>query len=365
MLRTIAPLALASTVLLAPHHAAADTCSPARVMVVLDKSSSMQTGKIGAVTKWNVAVDGLGQVLGAYDAKAEFGLMTFPRPNQCGPGQLDVAPALSNRTAILDSLTTPPPNAGNWTPMAETLVVASGEPSLISAAGPRHVVLITDGWQYCSPYDPATRFDGTDAVAMLNAAGVTTWVVGFGAEVDAAALNKMAVAANTARPNCNPASTDAAATDNCYFQVDNSAELVTALTAIAGTIAVEVCDGLDNDCDGQVDEDLTRACSNACGAGTETCSNGTWAGCSAVTPQTETCDGIDNNCDGRIDEADANLCDTGEVCLDGMCQPPNTETGGGTPAGCGCQTQSLDAGAVAPFAALGLLMVLGRRRRRR
>src|SRR5688572_9136239 len=138
MQRLLVSAALASVTLVTPKLAAADQCDSARVMVVLDKSSSMVTGSIAGQTKWSIAVDGLGQVLGAYDSKAEFGLMTFPKPSACGPGGLDVAPALNNRTSILDALTTPPPTAGNYTPMAETLEVAADEPSMVSA-GARHV----------------------------------------------------------------------------------------------------------------------------------------------------------------------------------------------------------------------------------
>jgi Putative metal-binding motif len=64
----------------------------------------------------------------------------------------------------------------------------------------------------------------------------------------------------------------------------------------------EVCNNVDDNCDGRVDENLTRACSSACGTGSETCPAGTWTGCSAPRPQTEVCDLRDNNCDGRIDE---------------------------------------------------------------
>ncbi len=64
----------------------------------------------------------------------------------------------------------------------------------------------------------------------------------------------------------------------------------------------EVCNGRDDDCDGQTDEDLRRGCSTACGAGEETCRAGAWVGCDAPTPQNEVCDGRDNDCNGRTDD---------------------------------------------------------------
>jgi hypothetical protein len=74
--------------------------------------------------------------------------------------------------------------------------------------------------------------------------------------------------------------------------------------------ATEVCDSVDNDCDGQTDENLTKQSTCGVGAcartGTETCVAGGWINntCTPGTPEGSdtTCDGIDNNCNGTVDE---------------------------------------------------------------
>jgi hypothetical protein len=82
--------------------------------------------------------------------------------------------------------------------------------------------------------------------------------------------------------------------------------------------SAEVCDGKDNDCDGQVDEEIasvpTTCGIGACGAtGQSTCVNGQMTDtCTPGTPGTEgpvgnaTCsDQIDNDCDGATDASDS------------------------------------------------------------
>ncbi len=98
----------------------------------------------------------------------------------------------------------------------------------------------------------------------------------------------------------------------------------------------EICDGLDNDCDGKIDEDFTNL-GTSCSAGVGECVNkglfvcskdGFDTECNAVAkdPIVEVYDGLDNDCDGEIDEGatiggelDCNLKDKFCVVNDNCC----------------------------------------------
>ena len=78
---------------------------------------------------------------------------------------------------------------------------------------------------------------------------------------------------------------------------------------------VEICNGIDDDCDNEIDERLFRPCNSECSAGTESCSNGSWSECDAQERATEQCsDDIDNDCDGQVDEGCACRAGTVERC---------------------------------------------------
>jgi methylmalonyl-CoA mutase cobalamin-binding subunit len=103
--------------------------------------------------------------------------------------------------------------------------------------------------------------------------------------------------------------------------------------------ALEICNGKDDNCSGQADENLgTLSCGQgACFRSVAACTNGVTGVCTPGTPAAETCNNIDDDCNGQVDDLGTLTCGQGAcfrsvaACTSGtpgVCTPgnPTTET---------------------------------------
>ena len=97
-------------------------------------------------------------------------------------------------------------------------------------------------------------------------------------------------------------------------------KLVEICNAIPKKPSKEVCNSVDDNCNGEVDENLSQKCFTKGGKGLEYCINGVWKFCDAPKPKTEVCDGKDNDLDGKVDEGFklGEKCSTGDGKCDGI-----------------------------------------------
>jgi hypothetical protein len=119
---------------------------------------------------------------------------------------------------------------------------------------------------------------------------------------------------------------------------------------------LEICDGVDNDKNGKVD-DAPRDCppcsqQGVCaGTAIARCKGSAGWECGSVAPTYEAketkCDGLDNDCNGKVDETAKTCISLNASCGEpddgcggklscGPCEAPETCGGGGVPLKCGC-----------------------------
>ena len=356
------PAALALALVLTTSgtaFAAGPLCNEPNVLVVFDVSGSM--GKASdPLSKYTSAATALAGSTTTLDDEIRFGLLMFPEPAGVGC-DLDAAPQVPfavGNGPVFDDLLLPGgatfwggPTAKHDTPMYQALSAAAGLANLQTDDRRGYVLLITDGSQDCcisGDYDGepdcvtgSTTLESGEAAENVSdivgviqgmaSLGIRTFVVGFGTKVNAAGLNQMAVAGTTAKAGCNSSQTDGAASDNCYYNAADGTGLTAALSAVSKVVTNESCDGQDNDCDGNVDEDFIGLGESCDGSDADFCQSGLRV-CSADTKSVvcnetgaahvELCDGVDNDCDDQTDETFPTLgtaCDgsDGDTCASG------------------------------------------------
>jgi len=105
-----------------------------------------------------------------------------------------------------------------------------------------------------------------------------------------------------------------------------AANALTTECSTAGNVGVELCNGVDDDCNGATDEpypELGDACGlGACAGGVVVCAaNAMTTECSTAGNQSpESCNGSDDDCDGQVDEDCTCLPDTYDCDGVGSCE---------------------------------------------
>ena len=296
---------------------------------------SCNTSSKCVYTRWDIAQNALKEVAYQYggtapqynDRKARFGLVAFSENATLEATIVSNPPQMAAKLAarVLSNGTH---YQRAFTAARNHLQTVINQDSV--ERRPTHLLFLTDG----APTDGCVNapnmvndmYQGTGTYALKDTKGnvyqVKTYVIGFGSGINATAQNcltKMAGLGGTQR--CDPNIAGCVA----YYFSDNATQLKSAMDAIINNATQEICDGLDNDCNGQIDETFTnlgKPCSVGVGEcarqGTQVCradGKGTRCSATAGTPAPETCDGKDNDCDGQIDEDFPTL---GTVCQAGI-----------------------------------------------
>lgn len=257
---------------------------PASVLIVLDRSASMQDGG-----KWSAAVSALQSALAKADSDLPVGLLVYPEGkfdstaiitctfNPAAPGCADklkdsgckdisttphvaVAPLSTSRPQITSKLAATSPNGDN-TPTRWALKNAWAHMKTVAAKGDRFVLLVTDGEP--STHSPPVgtlpemavecadkpTIEGEATAAATGSPAVKTFVIGApGSEKAAPHLSQIAFNGQTPKdPSCIPSA------GNCHYQIGAAsfeADLTKVIEEITGKIATcifEVPTGTDVD----------------------------------------------------------------------------------------------------------------------
>ncbi|MFL5320688.1 MAG: VWA domain-containing protein [Myxococcaceae bacterium] len=263
---------------------AGENCTPPQVLILLDRTGTMHrdlTGQTPPATDAGIASSKLFQAITALDSLAgkpgldqtmKLGLAFFPQDPgggacitlaqrlagqnfsnpACESGQVVIPPAIGTGNAIASLLDPDTTTLCFSTPTGKGLVTAGDELNSIQQAGTKQfVMLVTDGADF---YDSCPDPDPMVVLRQLQAAGIDTFVVGFGAQdttpqgVNPPLLNRMACAGHTAKDFATECESspdggyDAVNKDGgtrLYYDAANSTELENTLKSIAAQICCD------------------------------------------------------------------------------------------------------------------------------
>jgi len=220
---------------------------PPNLLIMLDRSCSMDNSPGGGVskTKWEIAQAAILALTNQYNGKIRFGLELFPdiSGDSCTQAvPIAVPVGAGQESTINDLLFAALVNKGvgnNFFPNGPCITninyaVATSVGQLADSTRKNFGILLTDGAQSgCSIPDAGDSDTYTKTIiANQHAAGIDTFVIGFGGGVDVGALNSFALAGGQQNPAA-PAEAGANPTPPYYYNAANESELTAALSSIA------------------------------------------------------------------------------------------------------------------------------------
>jgi len=254
-----------------------DVCKAPQMMLLLDRTGTMHRDLTGATppdtadghasAKLTLAIHAIEALMAQpnIDQALRLGLAMFPRDPgggecltlsqrlsgsatfsnpACEVGEIPVPPAFGTSAQIASYLDPETTTICNTTPTGSGLLTARD--GLVSLAIPdvkQYIMLVTDGADF---YDSCPTPDPLDVLRQLDAQGIATFIVGFGAQettpqgVNPPLLNRMACAGHTAKnfaTACMAVTGGYDAVDpngaRLYYDAADGAALSTALTDVA------------------------------------------------------------------------------------------------------------------------------------
>lgn len=220
------------------------TYVPPSFLIVLDRSCSMKNQIVPNTTKsrWEVAVEALTGAVMTHDNDLAFGLTLFPDISgaACTQDSIPIPVGANNGTAInalltaaLDPADPQYPDDPCVTNIDTGMSQVLTDPAMM-ASGPRYVMLVTDGAQSGNTTSTSANNCGGEAgdartqatIEELRADGITTFVVGFGGNVDATALDAFAIAGGAPRAGAKK-----------FYAAESPAQLAQTFASIAEVAA--------------------------------------------------------------------------------------------------------------------------------
>lgn len=203
------------------------------VLLLIDRSGSMQTSNLGNITRWEAVrralVDPTNGVVTQLESKAYFGAMTYDTIGPPCPHYITRTRSLNNAAAIREALVDNP-NTGSNTPTAQSIqaAVASFVAVPPPAGSPPLIVLATDGLpNLCNDRNTndARRAESVAAAKASFDAGIKLIPLSVGNDVGDAHLQEVANAG---------AGVQAGQANAPLYKGNNPAELKAAFDAVIG-----------------------------------------------------------------------------------------------------------------------------------